>query len=634
MNWMRSLGLLLLPILAFSQALTPEAREAAERAHRVLEQDTPAPSEVAETVTRQATALLPGESATTPIERRNFIDEHIFGRMERDGIPHAGLSSDREFARRAYLDAIGRIPSIEELSSFVADNNPAKRDELIEALISSDEFISYWSYYFEDIMRAGNRMGFGKNLFHYWTEEWLRLDRSYAEVVTDLLTQGGKSSHSSPGALYFARDFVKALDDPEKPDAHDLVNRADAIDEFTITYGKTLLGMNMGCISCHDGAGHLEKVSVYFTGKTREDFFRQAAFFGRTRMIMNWENGFQANTEYTVDDVEPGYPTTGESIVRVPRTGGKNEPKFILTDERANPDAMPRDELARLLTGHIQFSRAFTNRIWSKLMGFGIVEPIDGFDLALYYEKDVPEGWTQQPSNPQLLDAMARDFQQSDFSFRHVMRTIMRSSAYQLSSRFDGDWQPEYTKYYARHFVTMMSPIQLHDAIATATAVPGSFNSKGYKANLARDLIDPAYTQREVNEFLRAFGQQTRDEFPAKTPASALQAMLLMNSQVVLDRVQAEGESRVEQLLDRAAEDRLLIRQTWRAANGTEPSDADVERTLDRGLVEKLYAATLSRPPTASEADVAQTALARERRKGLENLQWALLNKPEFLFKY
>ena len=89
-------------------------------------------------------------------------------------------------------------------------------------------------------------------------------------------------------------------------------------------------------------------------------------------MVMNWENGFQANSEYTVDDVEPGYPTTGESIVRVPRTGGSNEPRFILTGEAARPEAMPRDELARLLTGHIQFSRAITNRIWAELMGFGI----------------------------------------------------------------------------------------------------------------------------------------------------------------------------------------------------------------------------------------------------------------------
>ena len=145
--------------------------------------------------------------------------------------------------------------------------------------------------------------------------------------LRDLLSQGGKSSHSSPGALYFARDFVKAKDDPEDKDAHDLVNRADSIDEFTITYSKVFLGINVGCISCHDGRGHLEQVNLFLTSKKRSEFFQQAAFYGKTRMIMNWEDGFQANTEYTVDDVvDEGYPTKGESIVRVPRTGGPNQP--------------------------------------------------------------------------------------------------------------------------------------------------------------------------------------------------------------------------------------------------------------------------------------------------------------------
>ena len=167
--------------------------------------------------------------------------------------------------------------------AFLDDPDPDKRDKLVDRLVDSDEFVERWSYYFEDLFRAGNRMGFGKNLFHYWIVEWLRLDRSYADVVTDLLTQGGKSSHSSPGALYFARDFVKAKDDPDEPDAHDLINRADSIDEFTITYSKMLLGVNPGCVSCHDGAGHLEKVNLFFTGKTREQFYQQAAFFGKTR---------------------------------------------------------------------------------------------------------------------------------------------------------------------------------------------------------------------------------------------------------------------------------------------------------------------------------------------------------------
>ena len=79
-------------------------------------------------------------------------------------------------------------------------------------------------------------------------------------------------------------------------------------------------------------------------------------------------------------------------------------------------------------------------------MGFGIVEPIDDFDLTRYYpDQPLPKGWTVQPSNPYLLDTLAKDFQKSNFSFKHLVRTIMKSSAYQLSSRFESEWKPEYT---------------------------------------------------------------------------------------------------------------------------------------------------------------------------------------------
>lgn len=615
--------------------VTPEAVARAEREHSSSAQPGPSAAEVAEAMTSQAVHLRPAAVSSAPVIRQNFIDEAVFSKMERDSVPHSSVASDGEFLRRVYIDVIGRIPTLEEVLSFEADTAIGKRGRLIDRLIASDEFVERWSYYFEDLFRAGNRMGHGKNLFRFWTREWLALDRSYADVVTDLLTQGGKSSHSSPGALYFARDFVKAKDDPDEKNAHDLVNREDSIDEFTVTYGKVLLGVNLGCISCHDGKNHLEQVNLYLTGKTREDFFRQAAFYGRTRMIMNWENGFQANTEYTVDDVEPGYPTTSESIVRVPRTGGSNAPKFILDDLAPISDEMPRDALARLLTGHIQFARATVNRIWAELMGVGIVEPLDGFDLARYYpDADLPDGWTVQPSHPYLLDELARDFQASGFSFRHLVRTIVTSSTYQLSSQFHHPWEPAYGRYFARRNVKMLSPTQLHDSIVTATAVPGLYKSGGTEVGMARQVLDPSYVTAEVAEFMRAFGQQSRDLFPARPVASSLQAMLMMNSEAVLDRVQSDGAGRIAKMLDALEEDRIVAAAAWKSATGEVPDSAQADSAVRRGLVEKLYLSTLSRRPVPGEMDVALGALATDLAQGAENLQWALLNKPEFLFNY
>jgi hypothetical protein len=597
---------LTLPLLAQQ---SNHEQDTVDAAHRGLFQKQEEKSKAVSALTAEAVAARAAAAQRSPsIARSNFIDEHIFGRMQKDNVPHAGLATDEEFARRAWLDATGRIPSYEELIAFTKDTDPAKRQKLVDRLLASDGFIDKWTYYFEDLFRAGSRMGYGLNLFHYWLREWLKLDRPYNEVVTELLTGAGKSSFSVPGGLYFQRDFVKAKDDPESPDGMDLLNVPDTIDEFTVTYSKVFLGMNLACISCHDGAHHLEKVNVYLTGKKREDFFRQAGFYGKTRQVMNWENGYQANTEYTVDDLASGYDTKAESIVRVPRSGGKGDPAFILTGEQPRPGMNERDELARIMTNHIQFSRAFANRIWGELMGFGIVEPVDEFDLARYDRNKLPEGWALQPSNPELLDAMAKEFQKSNYSFRKLVRTIMLSSAYQLSSNFEGEWKEEYTPYYARKFVRMLSAAELHDAIALATARPGELTSGEAKVPMVQQMSEPKKADKQTQGFMKVFGQSNRDDMPKKATPSSLQAMLLMQSKIVTDRVLAIHGSRVEQLLKESAD--------------------------DGALVDKLYLATISRKPSKPELEVALKTLAKDRRRGAENLQWALINSPEFLFSY
>lgn len=583
-------GFLLLPVWLLAQ--TPEL----ERAHApIIEPQVDKAKSAAALTARYSPARA---IKSPPIQYRNFIDEHVFGRMKRDGVPHAPLADDEQFARRAWLDATGRIPPTEQLNAFLADKDPKKRDKLVDTLTDSDAFVDKWTYYFSDLFRAGGRMGSGLNLFNFWLREWLTLDRPYNEVVTDLLTGAGKSSFSVPAGMYYARDFVKAKDDPEAPDAHDLVNQPDTVDEFTVTYSKVFLGLNLACISCHDGKNHLEKVNLFLTSKKREDFFGQAAFFGRTRQIMNWENGYQANTEYTVDDVGPDYDPKAESIVRVPRRGGDASARFILSGEKPNAGENQRDALARIMTNHPQFRRAFANRIWAEFMGFGIVEPVDDFDLLK----------PDQPSNPTLLNALADDFGKHQHSFKHYVRTIMKSSAYQLSSRFEGEWQDRYATYYARKYVRMLTAPELHDAIALATGRPGKFSTGTEKVGMVMQMAEPKKADAEVQGFMKTFGQSNRDDMPKKVPPSSLQAMLLMQSHVVTDRVDSTKGGLVQSLLEK--------------------------ETDNRKLVEQIFLHTISRRPSAPEADIAAKALAADRRHGAENLQWALLNSPEFIFNY
>ncbi len=573
-------------------AQTPEL----ERAHATIIEPKVDPSKTASQLTARFSPARHGASA--PVPHNNFIDGHIFGRMKKDDVPHAPLTTDAEFARRAWLDSTGRIPPPERLETFLANPDPAKRRKLIAELTTSGAFVDRWTYYFEDLFRAGQRMGPGLNLFHFWVREWLTLDRPYNEIVSDLLTGAGKTSFSVPGAMYYARDFVKAKDDPETPNAQDIVNQPDTVDEFTVTYSKVFLGLNLACISCHDGAAHLEKVNLFLTSKKRDEFYGQAAFFGKTRQIMNWENGYQANTEYTVDDMGPEYDPKAESIVRVPRRGGDASPRFILTGEKPKPGENYREALARIMTSHPQFRRAFVNRIWSELMGFGIVEPVDDFDLLR----------TDQASNPELLDALADDFAKHNYSFRHVVQTIMQSSAYQLSSQFTGEWDDRYAPYYARKFVRILSAAELHDSIALATGRPGTFSSGTETVGMVMQMPEPKKADADVQGFMRTFGQSNRDDMPKKVPPTSLQAMLLMQSKVVTDRVDSTKGGFVGNLLETEKE--------------------------DRKLVDSVFFRTISRKPTPQEAEVALKAVREDRRKGAENLQWALLNSPEFFFNY
>lgn len=584
--------LLLVTGAAIAAAQTPEF----EAAHKPLFH--PPAKKSAQAAAMTATYSPARAGAAAPVARRNFVDQHVFGRMQRDKVPHAPLASDEEFIRRAWLDATGRIPPPEQLAAFLASKDPLKRDKVIDELVSSDAFIDKWTYYFEDLFRAGQRMGSGLNLFHFWLREWLKLDRPYNEVVSELLTGAGKSSFSVPGGMYYARDFVKAKDDPEAPDAQDLVNQPDTVDEFTITYSKVFLGLNLACISCHDGRNHLEKVNKFLTSKKRDEFFGQAAFYGKTRQIMNWENGYQANTEYTVDDVGAEYDPKAESILRVPRRGGDASPRFLLTGERPKPGENYRDALARIMTSHPQFRRAFVNRIWAELMGFGIVEPVDDFDLLR----------TDQASNQPLLDALAADFLRSKHSFKHVVRTIMKSSAYQLSSHFPGEWRDTYAPYYARKYVRMLTAAELHDAIALATGKPGQFSAGAEKVGMVMQMPEPKKAEAEVQSFMKVFGQSNRDDMPKKIPPSALQAMQLMQSKVVTSRIDASKGGALKTLLESVGD--------------------------DRQLVEKIFLATISRRPTQPELEVGVKTLTGGRARGAENLQWALLNSPEFLFNY
>src|SRR6266852_5850356 len=490
---------------------------------------------------RLAGSLPGGAVKSEPIPHRNFIDDRVFGKMERDGVPHAPLATDQEFFRRVTLDLTGRIPAAADLRGFLASNSPDKRAKLIDRLIGSPAFVDKWSYFYMDLLRANGKMGRGINLFHYTLKESLASDRPYDDFARSLIAGSGKSNFVVASVNPIVREHVEGKPGQvEGPDDLRKVHQIDTHDELTILYGRVFLGINLSCISCHDGAAHLEKVNVYLSKKRRTDFFQQSGFLGNTRYIPHVERTEAIMGHFLVDDLAPGYDTKADSMLRMKRFGGPGTPKFILNDETGKEGVEPRAELARMMTSHPQFARATVNLYWSKLMGFGIVEPVDEFDLARQDPKNVPEGWPLQPSNPELLDQLATYFRKSSHSLHSLFRTICNSSAYQLSARFPGQWNDTYTKYFARKYARMLTAEELHDSITIATGRPGVFGGGRRKAVLNDDEkpSGPPVTMAmkssmprgagELKSFMQAFGQSNRGTPPRAPQASPLQPIMLM----------------------------------------------------------------------------------------------------------
>ena len=588
------------PRKAHPEALTPEKLS---ETHGSLF-DRPKSKEAAELTDR----LIGSEPDAEPgrVERRNFIDDHIFGKIERDGVPHAPLATDTEFLRRVTLDLTGRIPARSEVRAFLADDDLNKRDKLIDRLLGSEEYAEKWAYYFMDLFRANGKMGRGQHLLHYWMKQNLRADRPYNEVAYDIISASAKSNHVVAASNVIAREHIQGAPQPKDGDDLGMVHQLDTHDELAIHYAKIFMGLNLSCISCHDGQGHLEEVNVWLSTKRRTEFFQLAAFLGRSRYLMYFENGQPQSGEFLLDDGNPGYDTEGESMVRVARLGGPANPVFLLSGEEPQPGEEPREALGRMLTAHPQFARGTVNRFWARLMGFGIVEPFDEFDLLRQDPVNVPEGWELQPSHPELLDELAQSFREGDYSIKELMRTITQSSAYQLSARFQGEWNESYAKYFARKFVRRLGAEELHDAIALATDRPGDFKFGDNKVGMAMKLSGPPGA-RDVRTFLRTFGQSDRNTPPREVPGSLLHPLALMQSPVVTDRVTANEDSRVKNLLD----------------------SYDNSRVVD-----ELFLGTLSRLPSDEEKKVALAALDTDRVTGAENLQWALINSVEFFFNY
>lgn len=547
-----------------------------------------------------------------PIERRNYIDNFIFKKLKQDGIPHAPLSTDTEFLRRVHLDLTGRLPKIDVVRNFVKDKDPNKRLKIIDKLTDakvdpksdahpSFPYLDRWTYFLCDLFRVtqGKVGPKGRNLFWDYLNTALLLDVPYNELVTEMLTIKTRSNWESAPSNYLAGNHTDDADGIG-------INHEDSIEDIAISTTKNFLGINLECVSCHDGASHLEKINLWLSQRKRDELWQQASFFGGLQIF----RGFGLQQEFTLREIEHRYDLKYNSVKRMQRYSSDITPTFLLTGKKAKPGEDLRQAYARMLTSHPQFARATVNLIWAEMMGAGIVDPPFEFDLARQDPKQPPiKPWSIQPTHPELLETLADDFREKNYSLRYIIKLIAKSSAYQLSSRFPGQWNPRYAKYFARHYARRLSAAQLYDAISQSTGVFVDIPIMGtdIKVKYVMQTRGPYDLEGPLKIFLASFGRSNRDESEKSLSGSTVQASLLLNSKLIQEKIES-NKGRLKVLL------------------GEKPFNSNV------AVVEELFLATVGRFPNSREKSLGINQIEKYRHSGAEDLLWSLLNKTEFLF--
>lgn len=555
-------------------------------------------------------AMATREPAEVPI--RNFIDQEIFARLQKEGVRAAGLSSDEEFLRRVTLDLTGRIPTAQQVRDFVAQERVTKREELVEVLLNSPEFVDKWTMWFGDLMgnaRVNNNFNLendGRNAFYLWIKQAVAGRMSIKDIVWNVVAAKGVNFDFGP-ANYELRSQVG--NGPAQ----------DTYDMSLYRSARDFLGMgHYDCVLCHNGRGHLDQLSLWGRGATRMEAQKMAAFFSRQRFTTVTTDRMDPRTNARmVNDVMTGdyalNTNYGNRPTRSPYSTVRNlSPEYRLGQMPSS--ANWRQDFAGFLVSDPMFARNFANRLWKAMFNQGLVDNVEQLDPArLDPSKPPPEPWGFQASHPELLERLAQEFVRYDFSLREFLRLIVTSSAYQLSSQYDEPWKIEYQPLFARHYPRRLEGEEIHDAITQASGVVSRITVPGFTEPFlfAMQLPEP---NGLGPAFMNAFLRGNRDGVPRQQAGSILQQINLMNDTFVTTRLKT-------------------------ANNGSPVLRGWASNPNNDAVIEEMFLTFLARRPTPAEANIAAGPLSRattaaQRNTAIEDLAWTMVNKLEFIFSY
>ncbi len=585
----------------------------------------------AQSLVHQSLTKLKGRAAVASVDpasipHQSFIDDEIFNKMATQGVNSAPLSSDEEFFRRINLDLTGRIPAPADVRAFVADADPDKRNKLVDKLVWTPEFVDKWAIWMGDWLRNSATSAVsnspqqitGRNAFYKYIWASLSDAKSIKDIAVESVMSYGNNFDESSGNV----NFISSMLTPGGP-------AQDTYDAMLVKSATTFLGVgNYDCVLCHNGRGHLDALSLWGKNTTRMDAEKMAAFFARTNVI-RWAPttttpaevmSFYTNSYYLDDvktrtyDLNTNY---GNRPNRVAQNGvSKLTP--VYRDSAATPATENwRAAFADNMIKDPMFKRNIVNRVWKQLFNLALADPVDGLDPARLDPANAPaDGWDFQATHPQLLERLAGEFGLMNFDLRSLVKLMVKSNAYQLSSRYSDDWNIAYVPLFARHYPRRLDGEEVHDAVAKSTGIFANYTQQGWGTTVkwAMQLLDPVEPRSNgtSSTFMNYFLRGNRDTTSRSQAVTMQQQLALMNDSFVTPKLKMNA-STVLQAIAKLPTTDAIAEEMFLTFISRKPDDLERTRAL----------AYLNKATTTAQKNAA-----------IEDLAWVLVNKVDFLYSY
>ena len=520
------------------------------------------------------------EETEAPPEPFNFIDEAVTTKLRSLRLQASPLCDDTTFLRRVYFDLLGVPPTSDEARAFLNDPSAtqAKREHLVTALLDRPEYGEQWALRWSDLLRNEEKTldQRGVTTFYEWLRDRFQTDVPLSTLATELLTGEG-STYANGAANYY-----RALRDPS--------TRAEAT-------AQVFMGTRLQCAKCHNHP---------FEQWTQDDYYRFSALFDGVDYQLIGEQHPDKFDKHKFDGEQVVTFSTGGKF-QDPRTKQAPQPGFF--DPAAPPLGKPEgkeryQELAAWITdpNRPRFAQVQANRIWYHLMGQGIVDPVDDFRA------------TNPPSNPALLDGLAKEFIAQGYRVKPLIKTILLSRTYQTSSAPNHNNAAD-TRNFSHPRVIRRSAEQLLDAIHHVMGLPTKFlnlppgQRAGQRAGVPRLAARSSDQLTDDDQFLICFGKPRRliSSETERRQASSLAQVFTLTSGPGLHELLHSPDNFLHPLLSETPQN----------------------------LLTELFWHILSRPPTPLEISTLAASFTPETdaRQNAEDVTWALLNSSEFLLR-